>query len=638
MTRRYRAELTGLSDAYRAALEADIDPLARVVEAHLYHPLVAIGSGGSFSTASFASQLHEHHTGQIGRATTPLEYLASPGLRAGMICFTSSGRNRDIGAAFKIAAQNEGAPLSALVMASDTPMHKLGDRFQYASVVAYPDARFKDGFLAVASLIGSSVLLLRAYAVACGIDDGLPPTLSSLAQSTMKLSSFDEIAEAAVEVTSRTTVSVLYTPSVKAAAVDLESRFVEAALGSLHAADLRNFGHGRHHWIAKRGPETGVLALIGDDMSRLADRTLALLPSTTAIARYDFTGDRPLQLLAGLTTGLHVSEAAGRAAKIDPGKPGVPEFGRKLYRLGPGAPKDRQTAVNLEAALRRKVPRADLADEKNRSEWVAAYEAAIQRFASTVVRGIVFDFDGTLCDGRAKAAPLSTAVADALQDTADAGVRIGIATGRGPSAGEKLRSALPDSLWSQVIIGYYNGSVITTLADDRDPLADALDDDPLLSMLRAEPVLASSEIRPNEFQISVRLRSNADPAPMLACVQRAIAQCGGTEQLITSSHSADIIRQGASKLDVVHELEDELQDIDGEILRIGDMGRWPGNDAALLDSPFGLSVDVASSHRDHCWNLAPAGVRGVQATLHYMNALRPSKKGLRLRIMPGGRG
>src|SRR3954471_4703185 len=54
--------------------------------------------------------------------------------------------------------------------------------------------------------------------------------------------------------------SVLFSPSLAAAAADLESRFIEGALGNLHAADWRNFGHGRHHWMAKRPSETGIVA------------------------------------------------------------------------------------------------------------------------------------------------------------------------------------------------------------------------------------------------------------------------------------------------------------------------------------------------------------------------------------------
>src|SRR5207244_3270959 len=76
----------------------------------------------------------------------------------------------------------------------------------------------------------------------------------------------------------RPTVIVLYGPETYPAAVDLESKFTEAALGSTQLADYRNFAHGRHHWLAKRGTDTGVLAIVTDGDRELAESTLTLLP------------------------------------------------------------------------------------------------------------------------------------------------------------------------------------------------------------------------------------------------------------------------------------------------------------------------------------------------------------------------
>ena len=62
-----------------------------------------------------------------------------------------------------------------------------------------------------------------------------------------------------------------------------------------------------------------------------------------------------------------------------------------------------------------------------------------------------------------------------------------------------------------------------------------------------------------------------------------------------------------------------------DILTIGDRGKWPGNDAALLKEPLSLSVDEVSYSPETCWNLSPAGVRGVQATLLYLKKLNSVK-------------
>ena len=148
-------------------------------------------------------------------------------------------------------------------MAEQTPLHELAAKYSVANVASIRDASFRDGFLAVATLVASSVVLVRAYGTVTSSDIALPSCLQDLERETLDQLRFKMIPDLAAKVIAKPTVSVLFSPLLTATAVDLESRFVEAALGDLHAADFRSFGHGRHHWIAKRGRETGVLALVG---------------------------------------------------------------------------------------------------------------------------------------------------------------------------------------------------------------------------------------------------------------------------------------------------------------------------------------------------------------------------------------
>src|SRR3546814_12869040 len=55
------------------------------------------------------------------------------------------------------------------------------------------------------------------------------------------------------------------------------------------------------------------------------------------------------------------------------------------------------------------------------------------------------------------------AVTAELERLHRAGLKIGIATGRGGSAGESLRRALPACVHSSVLMGYYNGGFLQTL-------------------------------------------------------------------------------------------------------------------------------------------------------------------------------
>src|SRR5262249_25457568 len=157
----------------------------------------------------------------------------------------------------------------------------------------------------------------------------LPESYEALISQTDALTSLKINREWWIENLTGRTVSLIYSPLLTAAVVDLESRFVEGALGNIHAADWRNFGHGRHHWLAKRACDTTVVALISAADEALAARTLDLLSGTrTHAVRYEGAPDE--QCIFAILFSLHLAELAGEAVGIDPARPGVPEFGRKL--------------------------------------------------------------------------------------------------------------------------------------------------------------------------------------------------------------------------------------------------------------------------------------------------------------------
>ncbi len=91
--------------------------------------------------------------------------------------------------------------------------------------------------------------------------------------------------------------------------------------------------------------------------------------------------------------------------------------------------------------------------------------------------------------------------------------------------------------------------------------------------------------------------------------------------ILRSSRSVDVVAPGVSKRAVVEYLRRMASDAEAKVLCIGDRGRWPGNDHALLMERSSLSVDEVSPDPETCWNLAIAGQRGVQATLGYLRAM-----------------
>ena len=79
-----------------------------------------------------------------------------------------------------------------------------------------------------------------------------------------------------------------------------------------------------------------MLALTTSDDRELATRTLALIPKTVPVLRLDLDGGFLETALSSLIVSLLLTGWAGSARGIDPGRPGVPDFGRRLFRLPPG--------------------------------------------------------------------------------------------------------------------------------------------------------------------------------------------------------------------------------------------------------------------------------------------------------------
>ncbi len=620
MTDRYLKELASLPKVYEAASQLDTGPFKAAIESVAARSAIMLGSGGSFSVATFAAYIHQLRTGRLALASTPLDYMTLPLRDAAVMCFTASGRNKDICAAFDEAAQREARPLVGLVMREYSPLHELAERYRYSRVVSASSELFEDGFLAVASLLGSAMFLLRAYRELIGDTTPLAATFEEFVQSRVSIS-LDELVAHTLPAVRPETTSILYSSSLRPAATDIESRFVEAALGNVHATDLRNFGHGRHHWFAKRPQQTGILALIGDDQEALAARTLELIPRDVPQVRIDFTGPKDEQSLAGLIVSLHLAAAAGHVRKIDPGKPGVPEFGRKLYHLAPARRrKARQTDVTDVAVWRKEIA-GGLKSPAQIDVLRAFCKRGVQKINQTRFAGLVFDYDGTLCEPDGRFQPLGKDVARALNKLLARGAIIGIATGRGGSAADRIQEAIEKRYWSNVLIGFYNGAIIRSLVDGPPtagkPTADVLR---VQERLRASQYFSACSFRSNNCQIAISLPSLEEASTSVHIAQSIVKDTGVEASIACSRHSVDIIFNGGGKRAVVEAIRKHTQSDDGApVLRFGDKGRWPGNDSELLDDAFGLSVDEVSASIESCWGLSPRGILGVQATLYYLD-------------------
>src|SRR5207248_1759926 len=131
--------------------------------------------------------------------------------------------------------------------------------------------------------------------------------------------------------------------------------------------------------------------------------------------------------LAALVTVFHLAGFAGRVRGIDPGRPGVPQFGRKIYRLGTfgsiGA--TNHSLTGLEATAIERKGRTSINILSRRGElgyWKDSYQAFIDKLQKARYGAVVFDYDGTLCDGRSRYKGMDDDVADHLARLLTGGV------------------------------------------------------------------------------------------------------------------------------------------------------------------------------------------------------------------------
>lgn len=609
MGKAFDRELKGLRETLTwARATADATPLSRFVADARGLPLVAVGSGGSVTSCHLAALLHRARYQCPAFHTTPLDILVTPpGLhRSALLLASASGRNKDALGALSACIADEAPVVGTITLRARAPLTKAARLYSRAHVFEAELPCGKDGYLATNSLIATCALLTRAY----GFE--MPEVGDELHGDSGAL--FHE----------RHMVQILFGGWAAPVATDLESKLNESALASAQLADYRNFGHGRHLWLSKRAAETVVIALITPEVSKLADATLRLLPKDVPIVHLRTANDGPVGTIELLFQAFHLVGQIGRERNADPGRPHVPEFGRRLYHLPPP-----RAALPKTPAVRHKLRSAPLDNQEIQSHYASALRQFLNKARTAQIGAIALDYDGTLCDQDARFSGLRQDIITECSRLLRSGIRLGIATGRGKSVREEFQRTINPSLWNRLFIGYYNGADIAPLSDTTVPNITATTDERLERarlLLEADAFLqvaATITVRPHQLTLEPKgsLRTESFAAHVMS---RLASLDGSGVRVVCSTHSLDVLGPKGGKLEVVTKLR---QIIGGnrEVLCIGDRGSWPGNDYALLSQPFSLSVDQVSSLGDSCWNLAPVGLSGPDVTLLYLRAIKTRK-------------
>ena len=600
MGRPYSAEMNALPRTYAWASRLPIGGLAGFAGRAAKAPMYAVGSGGSFTSATFAAALHQQG-GSMSQCVSPLDFVWHRNLdkSASAMILTAGGNNKDILASFDKASSSG---LEAGIVCTSTANRLIRRASGRAFVYAARPPCGKDGFLATNSLIATMVWLSRAYSEAL-----------SLAYELPRFGRLAPPADAAfAKIRKAKTLVVLHDDWGKSAAVDAESKMSEAGLVSVQISDYRSFAHGRHNWLDKVGGAC-VVALVTPQCCKLAGRTAGLIPGHVPVLRLETSFDGPVAALDLTLQVFRLVGFFGRLRGTDPGRPGVADFGRKLYGLG--TPIGRGGLADLEAlALRRKFGSADGPESA-----VRARRKALDRFVYKMTKqefgAAIFDYDGTLCDEERKETGPTAGIGSMISGLVRRGVAVGVATGRGDSVRDQLRRLLPGKHHASVMVGYHNGAEIGDLSDSGVPDPRAPADESLHSVLKAlrRDRFLGDGASVGPMQVSLR-SPHVDPFE----TQRRVDKLQkGKIRVVESGHSVDLLAPGVSKLALFRRLAGQMP-AGRKILCFGDRGRRPGNDHELLGTEYSLSVDEASEDPSRCWNLLPAGVRGEAGVLHYM--------------------
>lgn len=583
-------------------------------------PLFSIGSGGSFSACHFSSLLYNEHC-NVGVPITPLGLRGKNPLllqHSKLLFISASGKNKDIQMAFNYGLDCCEEETGSLCCTTNNKLEDLSHNYDGHRCFHYSLPAKKDGFLATNSLVAFFGLLLKAYypSVVLAGRFGKEEEAYSV-DSEINLSDIQNFV-------------VLYGKYGEPVAFDLESKLTEAALGTTLLSDYRNFGHGRHHWFDKRGGSSCIISVQTDIDKELAEKTIGCLPKGIPVICIESSLPDAQATLDLLIKSFYFVKELGMVRGIDPGKPGVPDYGTALYNLNYKKTLDRlkfaPTLEEISIIRKAHINNLSLLDEEQYQFYHKKYCEFVKKVISRTFSKIVFDYDGTLScsnyDSRYRTT-LNESVRDALIKLLSHKVEVGIVTGRGGSIVEILKASIPETYWPWLYVGNYNGMVVYRLDKEEDlSTIERSDLNPSLEvvfaeLLRRSPYVNEKHIKKRKNQLTIQNRVFSND--VFKCCQEIIVDkdLDGIKVWL-SSHSMDVV---VSSVVDKRNMVTMLGKAD-DVLCIGDSGDVCGNDFQLMSLPYSLSVGKVSNNPLCCWNISPYGCKETSATLYYLSKMK----------------
>lgn len=620
MGKPFNEELQKVNDTYNWALNIQIGKLDEINFLLCSKPLFVVGSGGSSSACSLLA-MHHQEQGLIASDITPLELQYSKkaiNRDTNIVFISASGKNSDILLGFDTAIDLEPFSVISICLRENSLLSEKSSKYSISKIVEFENPAGKDGFLATNSLVAYFTIISRLY--------GYIPKLSNLIPDQ---NFHDKVNDFVKSLYEDFTIIVLYAGWGKPVALDLESKFSESGIGNILLSDFRNFGHGRHNWFDKKKKQSAIVALVSKQELEIAEKTLEILPNKIPVIYIDSKYENASASLELLVKSFYLVEAVGKMKSIDPGRPGVPDYGRKLYNLKYSKLFKTKSIISKKlnnAIVRKNGNLCPIENDQHLFFWKKAYKNFINKLNKTKFRGIFLDYDGTLCSADERFTPPRREIIDKINFFLSNDILIGIVTGRGKSVRCELQKLINKTYWNKVIIGYYNGSQLSTLDEDSMPVK--FNTSNLLfnieKALLNEPTLSEFiDVEVRLGQITVLVKDKKQSKALKAILSDFLINKFKFEiQILESSHSIDIISLDTTKNSIFEFCRNQFGQ-EYNYLCIGDRGKYPGNDYQLLSNEFSLSVDEVSSDPKSCWNLASTGIKCVEATLEYFDAIQP---------------
>lgn len=610
----FAEKLRGLPSTIRLASEFDWSPLADRMRSGKGLCTIAVGSGGSVVAAAFISRCRS--TLGLGPTTvaTPMELvLGDLDARDADIWLSSAGAaNPDVEAAYRSCVAQGADRLTLLTTRAEGQTAVSIAARPEGAVVTLPVSDPKDGFLATHSLVTTTTALLLA---ADEMSDRPNPggVLDALVSGSLLALADGSDARATVgSFRPGDTLLLLHDPQAATLAILVETSLWETGIAPVQRVDFRNFAHGRHVWLAHHPARTFVLAVTTRESRGIWEAISVAVPSDVRRGVIDLGNAGRLRTAISVVAGLAMVDELGRKTGIDPGRPGRGHFAPVIYEhRGLVELVDELTpdVAHKRAANLRADPAGDLG-----VCLFAAGRTRRDRLGAAEFRAFVLDYDGTIVATEDRLSPPREAIVAELVRLLDGGMRLGIATGRGGSAGDAIRAALPVRLHERVLMGYYNGShllPLSTRVEDSPPVEDE-NVSKVAAWLAGTGLAAGCRMKAGAAQITIECGA-LEATRLSAELARHPAVETGSLKVVRSQHSVDVVAAGTSKLRVVTALSGNTGDGPSDVLAVGDSGSPLGNDHELLSSPMSISVDQVCGDIEGCWTLFGDGVAGPDA-------------------------